>query len=475
MESSLTREFKEASRLLMEHLQNGEVPKIITHNDADGLTAGAIAHGSILREGYPAQTRVVKQLEEDIIVELAKEDPRLVIFTDMGSSQLPEIKNHLLDKTFVIVIDHHQPKELEHENLAHLNPHFHGIDGAREISGAGMTYFFFKAFNKRNVDLSSLAAVGALGDIQDADGKFIGPNCDILKDGEKAGVLKAEQDLRLFGRQTRPLYKALEYTTDPFVPGLSGSESSCVQFLKDLDIPVKRGEDLTMLADLDPDERQRLVTALILKMIEHQIPPEVAEGIVGEVYTLVKEEKRTTLRDAREFATILNACGKNKNQSVGLAICLGERGEMYKRSLDFLKEHKTYLSSCYGWISENVDKIKEMDALYHFHAGDDINENVLGTVASMVLNSKVLKSVKPVIAFVNSEDGDVKVSSRGNKELIGRGLNLGKAMGYASEKLGGKGGGHNIAAGAKIKIGEEEEFLKYVDEKIKEQMQDEHS
>lgn len=465
-------EFKEASALLMEHLQNGEVPKVITHNDADGITAGAIAHRSILREGYPAQTRVVKQLNEDIIAELAKEDARLVIFTDMGSGQLPEIKKHLLDKSFVIVIDHHEPEELEHENLAHLNPHFHGIDGAREVSGSGMSYLFFKAINKKNADLSSLAVVGALGDIQDAAGKLIGPNSEILKNGTKAGVLKAEKDLRLFGRQTRPLYKALEYTTEPFIPGLSGSESSCIQFLKDLDIPVKKGGDFIMLADLDPDERQRLVTALILKMIEHQIPPKVAEGIVGEVYTLIKEEKRTPLRDAREFATILNACGKNKNQSIGLAICLGERGEMYRRALNLLKEHKTYLSSCYGWISENVDKIKEKDALYHFHAGDEVNENVLGTVASMVLNSRILKSVKPVIAFAHTEDGDIKVSSRGNKELIERGLNLGKAMSYASEKIDGKGGGHDIAAGAKIKIGEEEEFLQYVEEKIKEQMQD---
>lgn len=225
-----------------------------------------------------------------------------------------------------------------------------------------------------------------------------------------------------------------------------------------------------MLADLDPDERQRLTTALILKMIEHQIPPKVAEGIVGEVYTLIKEEKRTQLRDAREFATILNAAGKNKNQSIGLAICLGERGEMYRRSMDLLKEHKTYLSSCYGWISKNVDRIKEMDTLYYFHTGDEIDENVLGTVASMVLNSRILKSVKPVIAFTRTEDDDIKISARGTRELIEKGLNLGKAMGYASEKMDGKGGGHDIAAGAKINIGDEEEFLQYVEEKIKEQM-----
>jgi single-stranded-DNA-specific exonuclease len=391
----------------------------------------------------------------------------------MGSGQLQEIKEHMLDKSFVVVIDHHEPVEVEHENLIHLNPHLHGIDGAREISGSGMTYFFFKELNKKNIDFSALAVVGALGDIQDADGRLIGPNREILEDGAKAGVLKAEKDLRLFGRQTRPLYKALEYTTEPLIPGISGSESSCVQFLKDLDIPVKRNGDFTMLADLDSDERQRLSTALIMKMIEHQIPPNIAERIVGEVYTLTREEKRTPLRDAREFATILNASGKNKNQSIGLALCLGERKEMYGRAMGLLKEHKTYLSSCYEWISKNVDRIEEMDALYYFHAGEDINENVLGTVASMVLNSRILKSVKPVIAFARTEDDDIKISSRGNKELIERGLNLGLVMNYAAEKTGGKGGGHDIAAGAKIEIGDEEEFLGHANEKVKEQLKDE--
>jgi RecJ-like exonuclease len=469
----MAREFKEGSKRLLEQLQDGKVPRVMTHNDADGITAGAIAHGSILREGYSVQTRVVKQLKEDIIVELGKEDLPLVIFTDMGSGQLLEIKENLLGKSFVIVLDHHEPKEVEHENLVHLNPHFYDIDGAREISGSGMSYFFFKALNKKNTDKAALAVVGALGDIQDADGELTGPNTEILEDGTKAGVLKAEKDLRLFGRQTRPLYKALEYTTEPFIPGLSGSESSCIQFLKDLDIPVKRGEDFTMLADLDPDEGQRLTTALIMKMIEHQIPPKVAEGIVGEVYTLVNEEKRAPLRDAREFATILNASGKNKNQSIGMALCLGERREFYDRAMGLLKEHKTYLSSCYGWISKNVDRIKEMDALYYFHAEDEIDENVLGTVASMVLNSRILKSVKPVIAFARTEDDDIKISSRGNKELIEKGLNLGIVMNYAAEKMGGKGGGHDIASGAKIEIGDEEEFLEHANEKIKEQMRDE--
>jgi RecJ-like exonuclease len=469
----MDQEFKEGSKVLLEKLKEGLVPRVVTHNDADGITAGAIAHTGILREGHPVQTHVVKQLNEDIIEGLGAQELPLVIFTDMGSGQLNEIKEHMLDKTFVIVLDHHEPREVEHENLIHMTPHFHDIDGAREISGSGMSYFFARALNGKNTDLAAIAVVGAVGDIQDVDGKLTGPNTEILKDGEEAGVLKAEKDLRLFGRQTRPLYKALEYTTEPFIPGISGSESACVQFLKDLDIPIKKEGDFTMLADLDEDERKRLSNALIMRMIEHQVPPEIAERIVGEVYTLTREKKRTPLRDAKEFATILNASGKNKNQSIGMALCLGERKEFYDRAMGLLRDHKTYLSSCYGWISKNVDRIKEMDSLYYFHAEDEIDENVLGTVASMVLNSRILSSVKPVIAFARTEDDDIKISSRGNKELIERGLNLGIAMNYAAEKTGGKGGGHDIASGAKIEIGTEEEFLKYANEKIGEQLEDE--
>jgi RecJ-like exonuclease len=91
----------------------------------------------------------------------------------------------------------------------------------------------------------------------------------------------------------------------------------------------------------------------------------------------------------------------------------------------------------------------------------------------MVLNSRILKSVKPVIALVQTEDDDIKISSRGTRELIEKGLNLGLVMNYAAEKTGGKGGGHDIASGAKIEIGQEEEFLKYANEIIGEQLKDE--
>ena len=52
-------------------------------------------------------------------------------------------------------------------NFTQVNPHLFGIDGARDVSGSGVAYFAAKAVNATNMDLASIALVGALGDMQD--------------------------------------------------------------------------------------------------------------------------------------------------------------------------------------------------------------------------------------------------------------------------------------------------------------------
>ncbi len=465
----MLKDLREASKLLKGHAGEGNGVRVITHYDADGLTAGAILHRSLMRLGATVHTRSVRQLDSKIAREISLGGAGVVIFADMGSGQVDIIKE--LIRAPVIILDHHQPKEASEDGIVHINAHHYGLDGAREISGSGMTYLLAKALDPSNGDLSPLPIVGAVGDIQEENGKLKGANTLILGDAVNAGLMRVEKDLRLFGRQTRPLYKALEYTTEPFIPGLSGSESACVQFLRDLGIPEKKDGGFTRLADLDVDERQRLVTALILRMLEHKIPTSVAESIVGDVYTLLNEADRTPLRDAKEYATLLNACGKRGSGGLGIAVCLGDRGALYEKSLEMLKEHKGYISSCYDWISKNLDKIKDAGVLYHFHAGNEVDHNVIGTVASMVISSRLLKEQKPVVAFCESGEGDVKVSARCTREYVRNGLNLGKIMLYASEKIGRReGGGHDVAAGATISKGQEEEFLRYVKEEMERQL-----
>jgi RecJ-like exonuclease len=54
--------------------------------------------------------------------------------------------------------------------------------------------------------------------------------------------------------------------------------------------------------------------------------------------------------------------------------------------------------------------------------------------------------------------------------LLTKGLDLAIVMNTVSEQVGGTGGGHNVAAGATIPIGKEEEFITIANEVVKGQI-----
>jgi RecJ-like exonuclease len=75
------------------------------------------------------------------------------------------------------------------------------------------------------------------------------------------------------------------------------------------------------------------------------------------------------------------------------------------------------------------------------------------------------KPEKPLIAYANVEDqGLAKFSARTVDAVVARGVNLGDIMEVAAEKCGGKGGGHNIAAGAQVSVEKTDMFIKIVND-----------
>jgi single-stranded-DNA-specific exonuclease len=66
-----------------------------------------------------------------------------------------------------------------------------------------------------------------------------------------------------------------------------------------------------------------------------------------------------------------------------------------------------------------------------------------------------------------------KFSARTVDTVINKGVNLGEVMQVAAEKFQGKGGGHNIAAGAQVPIEDIDDFLKVVNELVGKQMKGE--
>jgi len=447
---------------------------LASHIDADGLTSAAIASTALERAAIPHDVVFKKQLDETEIASLAAHDVDTVLFTDFGSGQLDVIATHECAGDFVPVIaDHHQPADETTE--FHLNPLLEGIDGASELSGAGASYVLARALadatadtDEDNRDLAALAVVGAVGDMQTVEGELVGANRALVEEGVDAGVVEEATDLALYGKQTRPLPKLLEYGNDVRIPGISNDEQGAVSFLQELDVDLQRDGTWVRWVDLSHDEKQVVTSALLTRALERGVSSANAQRLVGTTYCLVAEPEGTELRDASEFSTLLNATARYERADVGLAVCLGYRGEALDRARRLLENHRRNLSQGLDSVSEQG--VEQAEHVQWFDAGGEIRETIVGIVAGMALGTEGVDSTRPIFAFARKNEEETKVSGRGTGRLVGRGLDLSVVMREAAQAVGGDGGGHDIAAGATVPAGKEEVFVEEADALVGEQL-----
>ncbi|WP_336357555.1 DHH family phosphoesterase [Haloarcula sp. CGMCC 1.6347] len=458
---------------------------LASHIDADGLTSAAIATAALSRAGIPVETVFKKQLDAAEIESIAAREYDTVLFTDFGSGQLDVISEHVAAGDFEAVIaDHHQPSAPDdcHSDAVvdtdgyadfdtHLNPLLEGINGASELSGAGAAYVLARALSTDetdNRDLAALAVVGAVGDMQAVGGELVGANAGLVEEGIAADVLEEGTDLSLYGKQTRPLPKLLEYATEVPIPGISNDQAGATRFLEGLGLDLKADGDWRTWADLSADERQTVASGLVQRAVERGVPADKIETLVGTTYTLTAEPRGTELRDASEFSTLLNATARYERADVGLAVCLGERDAPLERARTLLSNHRRNLSEGLTLVKERG--VTQAGTVQWFDAGDAIRETIVGIVAGMALGTDGVDSDKPIIAFASTDEDETKVSSRATGPLVGRGVDLSVVMRDAAQAVGGDGGGHDIAAGATIPTGKESAFIEAADEIISEQV-----
>lgn len=454
------------ARACAERIRKAEHVVVASHIDADGIMSAAITVSAIERAGIGVDMVFAKQLDRDVIESLAAHEIETVVFTDFGSGQLPIIKEFVDSGALTpVVVDHHQPADVEMD--CHLNPILEGINGASELSGAGASFLLASEMGVEFRDLASLAVVGAVGDMQASRGGLHGANESIVSVGVDAGVVETGKDLSLYGKQTRPLPKLIEYASELSIPGISNNESGSVRFLEEIGVELQEDGTWRTWADLNQDERQRVVSALVRRAVERGVAPAKINGIVGTSYELAMEPVGTEVRDASEFSTLLNATARYDRPDVGLAVALGDREAAFDRAQRLLTNHRRRLSEGIAYVQEHG--VERESSIQWFHAGDEIRETIVGIVAGMAMGVSGVDSSRPIIAFASADDG-VKVSSRGTQSLVRQGLDLSEVMLEAAEAVGGEGGGHDIAAGATIPLGAEESFISVVDATVSAQL-----
>ena len=460
----------QAAKTILETVKENGVIHVFSHLDADGLAAAGIIGRALFRLDARFRIRITQWIDEKIVEEILSEKPQLIVLTDLGSGYI-DLLNEKLSDFKIVILDHHQVSGEQTANIVHVNPHIHEIDGARDISGSGVTYFAAKAIDKANIDSAPIAVVGALGDMQDKyDQRMLGGlNEKIVEDAKSTGLLTVEKDLIFFGRETRPIHRTLASTTNPFIPGISGEEDKSLAFLVSLDIKPKHGDKWRALRDLSEEEKKRLCSALADHLLSKGLHYEVS-NLIGHAYILSREEPWTPLRDAREFSVLLNGTGRMDKPSLGVAVCMGDRGSSLEEANKVLREYRRTIGKYLGWVMEKPERMEELQNIYVVHGEDFLEDKIVGAISS-ILSTSLPNPEKPLIMYANVKEEEIaKFSARTVDMVTHRGVNLGEVMQVAAEKFLGKGGGHNIAAGAQVPIKNINPFIKLLDELVGKQL-----
>ncbi len=434
---------KAIGKFIFKHSKKG-VTEVISHHDADGISAAGIIGNLLINLNVPFHISIIKQLDETRIDYIEKHAEDLVIFTDLASSKIQSLENSL-NGPFVI-LDHHeieQPIQISEKKTALLNPHLFGIDGSSGVSGAGVAYFVAKLLNEKNIRLAPLAIIGATGDRQNKgiSHSFTGLNYLIIEEAKKNQIIEEQMDLWVYGATTIPIVTAIERLG---IAELSGIEIQ--HYLeKELQISPLLGDEKRTIADLTRDEKRNLGTRLIIDFGVEQ------DQIFRNVYSF-PNEIHPRLKGAVEFATLLNALGRTGHYGVALALVFGDRNTNTIQEAENL--HQNYsrkLGSYLKWAS--LDKIDShtYNTFYLLNAGTHIDDRVIGTIASILVSRESTLKKRPLLAIAQTEEGNLKISCRISQDLV-ENISLASCLRKAMDKVipEGEVGGHDAAAGASI-------------------------
>ena len=433
---------------------------VTTHLDCDGLTSGSIITKALIREGAKCTVRTSKEFTKNIAESFKTDSRDFHIITDLAGGFANTLDKELNDNW--IGLDHHQIPDEELDNQNVINSWKFGIDGGTEICAGGMAYLASMALDEKNSDLSSIAVVSALGDRQDQGEKksLIGKNFEIANTARNQGLVEIDLDLLLVGRETRPLPDALAFTSQPFIEGLTWNRDACLSLLNSSGIQLKEDGRWRVPAELNEDEKRQVIES-ITKFTSGKNATEIMSELIGYTYTFPREDKRSFLRDGREFSTMLNSCGRINRSGVGMAICMGDRNKILREGEKILTDYRKMIREYMNILANERWRISESETCVMVNGEDIVPETMTGTISSLIAGSPK-NAGKIVILRTKGEANTIKFSSRKSFSCKS-GINLSELMRTGAEKFEGIGGGHAAAAGAKITKDKLDGFLNYLE------------
>ncbi len=410
-----------------------EIPKdkeiqIISHFDTDGITSASIIVKCLRRMDMKFSTLIVKTLTPEIIFGVPEN--KIILFVDLASNSLEYIRK-LKQKVFII--DHHEITQKIPKNVSMINPQLH--ERKEVISSSGLAYLFAKTINSENKDLASLAVVGMIGDSID---NLDVSNNEITKDSDvimKKGVLLYPS--------TRPLNRVLEFSSEPYIPTVTGNKEGVIEMLREIGFEPNGGRYKSLI-ELSEDEMTSLSTAILLRRVEKN-----NENLIGNIF-LVKHFNQ--LEDAREMSAKINATSRLGEPYTAILFCLGDSNA--KKDVERLyAKYKQMIINGLRHI-EAMEKIKG-DGYVIINAKSEINESVISVITTILSKSSMYNEGTVIVSMTYTDEGQIKVSAR----TVRQGRSVREILSKVIPEIGGEFGGHKYAAGCTFPVSKEDEFL----------------
>lgn len=434
---SFSKRVKSAVELAEEH----KSARVISHYDADGVTAASIMISCLKRAGIGLQATIMKSLEASAVERIAKESNELVIFLDMGSGQIENVERM---QTGVIVLDHHKPVR-ESKSVIQVNPHFFDMDGMHDVSASGLAFIFATAMDGDNWASAPLAITGMLGDMQNLGG-YSTINSSMVEGAVSRGLISKGKGPRLAGEI---LLTMVADSPNPYFKGLSGRREATAEFLTSAGL-----EPDAKYRELDETSRRKFMSLLTLRLLSQGCSAETIDQASGEQLTLSDGPLKGLKAD--DLVDLVNACGRMDHPGIGIATCLGDSAAL-QEAAKFRADYTSSLLLEIRAIEDGAFENRESIQIVRPH-----RSSLAGAVCGISMQY-LLDQSKPTIA-ISKVEGSARISSRGTLELVAKGLDLSESMRACAEPLGGVGGGHKVAAGATVPLVREDDFLKSLDE-----------
>jgi len=168
--------------------------QIFHHNDADGLTSGAILIRAFERQGFELHRFCLEKPYPAVLKKVYQQEGCILIFADFAGRIAPMISDLNGGRNLTLILDHHVAQASTDPKVHNLDPDLYGLKGDRDISASTTCYLFAQTLDPTNRDMAHIAALGAVGDAFFVDGRLVNQNREAAMEALQQGMIEIREN-----------------------------------------------------------------------------------------------------------------------------------------------------------------------------------------------------------------------------------------------------------------------------------------